>query len=1025
MIFRHLPFCILAAVILGPACEVHAQGTLIPLGATWRYLDNGSDQGTTWKEPGFDDTAWASGKAQLGYGDGDEATVVSYGGNSSAKFITTYFRHAFQVADRSAVAALQLDILRDDGAVVYLNGTEVFRTNMPTGTVSYTTTASTAIDSNTLYSTAVDPVLLVDGDNVVAVEIHQANGTSSDISLDLRLEQTVPGLRRGPYLQKTSPSSATIRWRTDSATGSVVRYGTDPQNLDQTASGSSSADHVVTISGLNAATRYYYSIGDVSQTLVSGTDYFFKTHPVSGTASPARIWVLGDSGTADANARAVRDAFVNANGSAHADVVLMLGDNAYNNGTDSEYQAAVFDMYPEVLRNSPLWSTLGNHDGATPAVYYDIFTFPVSGESGGVSSSSEAYYSFDYANIHFVCLDSFATSRSSGGAMANWAVADLSATQQEWIIAFWHHPPYSKGSHNSDTETALIEMRQIFNKIFEDHGVDLVLCGHSHSYERSMLIDGHYGLSSEFSANPSAYTKDGGDGDPLGSHGGYVKEAINNDGAIYAVAGSSGKISGGALNHPVMIRNLNELGSMILDVNGNQLDAQFLNSAGAVTDRFRITHSSGSSNPPAKPTGLAVTTEGVTETEIPLTWVDNADNEDGYNVERSLNQVAWSIVASLPADSTRLTDAGLQASTEYFYRVYATSATEGNSQNSDIVSATTSAPASADYAAYGELRSFGTVIGDYTLTHEDDGAAEELVEVYSGGKASRRRNELEHTWQINIPTGAFATLFANAWSGGSGDGDDFLFAYSANGGPWQPAFTVSSTDSTNVEYRMLPQGTSGVVLVRVTDTNRTQGAAGLDRLFVDDLFIRVVNGDGDVPAAPTGLVAVADGYSQVNLSWVDASDDESGFQIERKAADASDWSLLATTADNVNSWNDTLVSPATTYNYRVLSFNGFGSSLPSGAAEATTDPAPQPSITLTARGYKVRKVMTVDLQWSGATGTNVIISRSNGSSVVTKTVANNGTYTDSTGMTGRGTFVYKVCEENNSAACSNEVTVVF
>ena len=85
--------------------------------------------------------------------------------------------------------------------------------------------------------------------------------------------------------------------------------------------------------------------------------------------------------------------------------------------------------------------------------------------------------------------------RSPTAAMATWLRNDLAATAQTWLLAFWHHPPYTKGSHNSDTETELVQMRQNILPILEDYGVDLVLTGHSHSYERSFLLDGHYGTS--------------------------------------------------------------------------------------------------------------------------------------------------------------------------------------------------------------------------------------------------------------------------------------------------------------------------------------------------------------------------------------------------------------------------------------------------------------------------------------------------------------------------------------------------
>ena len=219
--------------------------------------------------------------------------------------------------------------------------------------------------------------------------------------------------------------------------------------------------------------------------------------------------------------------------------------------------------------------------------YYNIFTLPKAAEAGGLASGTEAYYSFDYANIHFICLESFETNRSATGPMLTWLRNDLASTAQPWIIAFFHHPPYSKGSHDSDTELELREMRQNALPILENAGVDLVLSGHSHSYERSFLIDGHYGTSGTFT---SALKKDGGSGRVDGT-GAYRKPTYGmaaHEGAVYAVAGSSGQATGGALNHPAMFLSLNSLGSLVLDVNGSRLDATFLDQAGVRRDYFTI-----------------------------------------------------------------------------------------------------------------------------------------------------------------------------------------------------------------------------------------------------------------------------------------------------------------------------------------------------------------------------------------------------------------------------------------------------
>ncbi len=195
------------AVILLSATPTLGQ-TLLPAGAVWKYLDNGSDQGAAWRASGFDDRGWASGPAQLGYGDGDEATQVSYGADPKHKFITTYFRSSFAVADPSALSTLTLRVRRDDGVAVYLNGTEVFRNNLPAGALYTTLASGSASDGgNTWQVASVSPGLLVAGNNVVAAEIHQAAKSSSDISFDMEVRANVP-----PTVTLASPSSgATIQ----------------------------------------------------------------------------------------------------------------------------------------------------------------------------------------------------------------------------------------------------------------------------------------------------------------------------------------------------------------------------------------------------------------------------------------------------------------------------------------------------------------------------------------------------------------------------------------------------------------------------------------------------------------------------------------------------------------------------------------------------------------------------------------------------------------------------------------------
>jgi secreted PhoX family phosphatase len=175
---------------LSHSAAAQTPAPLVAATSTWKYLDNGSNQGTAWRTATFNDAAWASGAAELGYGDNDETTVVGYGSDAANKHVTTYFRQQFQVTSLVGYTQLKLRLIRDDGAVVYLNGVEIFRDNLPTGAIAYTTPASATIsgaDESTYVEAIVPKSALVAGTNTIAVEVHQDRGNSSDVSFKLEL----------------------------------------------------------------------------------------------------------------------------------------------------------------------------------------------------------------------------------------------------------------------------------------------------------------------------------------------------------------------------------------------------------------------------------------------------------------------------------------------------------------------------------------------------------------------------------------------------------------------------------------------------------------------------------------------------------------------------------------------------------------------------------------------------------------------------------------------------------------------
>ncbi len=591
------------------AMPIFAQTPVISSGQAWKYLDNGTDQGTAWRGVGFNDASWASGPSQLGYGDGDEATVVSYGGNASNKYITTYFRKTFSISSLNTNYLLR--IKRDDGVAVYINGVEVFRDNLAANPNYQTLATNATDDGNTWLETSIAASNFQIGNNTIAVEIHQTTISSSDISFDCELiglsSYTVT---RGPYLQMGTSSSMQIRWRTNAASTTKVNYGTTPSSLTSSVSDPSpSTEHIINLTGLSPNTQYYYSIGTTTEVLQETNQHYFITAPTIGTEKKTRVWVTGDCGTGTTTQTAVKNKFLEYVGNQYIDLWLLLGDNAYSSGLDSEYQTNFFQPYQNdrIMKQTVLFPTPGNHDyyatvtaqqdHITP--YYSNFSLPSNAEVGGVASNHKEYYSYNYANIHFVSLDSYGTETANNYRMYDaispqitWLKADLAANTQKWTILYWHHPPYTMGSHNSDTENELKFIRQNVVPILEQYKVDLVLCGHSHNYERSRLMKGHTGLEPSFNAAIHNPTSSSGKYDGSPDSCPYVKtSSLPNTGIIYVVAGSAGWATSTQATYPhdaMAFSHTANGGSLYLEIEANRLDAKWIADDGVIRDKFTM-----------------------------------------------------------------------------------------------------------------------------------------------------------------------------------------------------------------------------------------------------------------------------------------------------------------------------------------------------------------------------------------------------------------------------------------------------
>lgn len=409
-----------------------------------------------------------------------------------------------------------------------------------------------------------------------------------------------PTIIRGPYLQQVTPGSIVIRWRTDIPSKSKVSYGKNLLYGKFALDTASTTEHVVKLNGLEPSTRYYYAIGSDSIYLQGDSLNHFLTAPSVGHFIPTRIWVTGDFGIGSQAQKDVRDSYKNYSSTTPTNLWIWLGDNAYSSGTDQEYQNYVFDIYPEQLKQYPLYPAPGNHDYGnagyqsassltTNFSYFSIFTVPTAAENGGQPSGTPKYYSYNYSNIHFISLDSYGAFNHPGSPMYEWLAKDLSNNTQRWTIVYFHHPPYTKGTHDSDSEIELIDMRTHIIPLLESYKVDLVLSGHSHVNERSYLIQGHYGLSNSFDSSMMLQ--------PATNE--FTKQ-VPYSGTIYGVCGTSGQYVGPAMNDaPMPCMYFNDFTSncsMVLDVEKDVLIGKYLRADGVILDEFTITKFGPSSN---------------------------------------------------------------------------------------------------------------------------------------------------------------------------------------------------------------------------------------------------------------------------------------------------------------------------------------------------------------------------------------------------------------------------------------------
>lgn len=366
----------------------------------------------------------------------------------------------------------------------------------------------------------------------------------------------------GPYVQNTDEQKATIIWYTKTSEAGTLRYGKQIGQWEGTITGGTGTMHRAAIAGLSANAKYFYEVSAGGKVYAVGEQFYFRTHPKPGARLPFRFMAFGDFGDGSDLQKATAAQMLKDD--ARHNFALLLGDIIYSSGERKNYLIDYFPIYKDLIAHRAWWPTLGNHDikALKGAAYFEFFETPTNNPS-----KVENYYSFDYANAHFISLDDelLFTGVELEKQLA-WVKQDLQAAKargQRWLIAMWHKPPYTASTHSDDEE-----VQASFVPVLEAEGVDLILNGHSHVAERTYL------LAKQKIINNSL------------SH--YPKRGFEM-GAIYVVAGAGGKDGDLEEEHALMAFQLgNVSGYESVYINGDTLRGSWIKNNGQSMDQFTM-----------------------------------------------------------------------------------------------------------------------------------------------------------------------------------------------------------------------------------------------------------------------------------------------------------------------------------------------------------------------------------------------------------------------------------------------------
>ena len=474
-------------------CSLAAHGdsiALIGVAENWRYYkgtNEPSNPTEAWRALDFDDAKWPVSPSGFASSFTSPLEFTTFNDFPSG-FSTLYLRKKFTIEDLAAIQWLTMRVDYDDGFVAYLNGTEIVRRGLAGAPGDFVPFDALAVKHPRGTLEEIDLTaqrnLLQTGDNVLAVQVHNADPGNLTMCF---IAELLSNMLRGPYLGDATANSMRITWRTFFPSDTTVEYGIDPQNLQRVTIDESTTNHVIVLTNLVPNTKYQYQVSSATGRVEAlGPIKSFTTLKTTG---PISFVVVGDSGTGGIAQSGVFSQME----AAQPQFVIHVGDLIYPGMLPNLLDFRVFSMYRDQMADTPYFFTRGNHDSYFyPNLMLENIYMPTN------STGIPGFYSFDVGEVHFVVLFSnleAGANYSPGSPQYEWLDQDLAAATKPWKFLFFHHTIRTSSLHRHDDydfngANDMLQLENSFGQLATKYGVQLIVTGHDHGYERLAPVGG-------------------------------------------------------------------------------------------------------------------------------------------------------------------------------------------------------------------------------------------------------------------------------------------------------------------------------------------------------------------------------------------------------------------------------------------------------------------------------------------------------------------------------------------------------